>query len=330
MTTIKTRDTFHSARRDLREQGEERKWHHRSERLHRDQSTDPRKPPHCVNDAKPKNAVEVPLNRSFSVPASMHVPYNLSPQDQTIDLAHTHPFFNTVFRTSMHPTRSLTNLPRHEGRIYKQGSFEQSFSPTHHTAIPRYTGHMRGTVAENIFAQREMLANENSNVAVQTRDMGDPSDYRQTTQALPKDQPSTWKKTAKKTWKQATHGMSHQPAPPFGNGDEYRERLLKEEREEKQKLYEDFKHSTENARTFAANQPQHVRDHHLWKTGICGYQGYRPYWQKEKDFFNRREVGKVHPPYCPETRNYSVFVQAPETPKVMKPIYRPDHVFHTR
>lgn len=283
----------------------------------------------CQWNAKHCNSVIRPLHRSLSVPGNLHIPYNLDPADQTIDTAHTMPFFNAAIRTKIHPTIPETDLRRREGRMHEQGSMDIHFHPTWHTAIPRYTGHIRGTVSENLYGNRYMLTNELSHIKVKQRTKGDPNDYRQTTMEEDPDPPREWKEAAKLRWKQSSSGMTHQPPPPFGDGDVYRAKLQKKEQIEVDKSMKEYARSTTTLRTWAANQPQHERDHNMWRTGICGYMGYRPKWKEEQDFFAKREVGKVHPLYCPKVTQYACFRQKPETPKAMR-LYAPDHIFNSR
>jgi len=315
-TTKKTRQTFHSTERDLREQASARKWHHRQESLHRTHSVD-RKPPMSKWNTLPKNAIPVDLSRSFSAPTNLRWHLKQTPRDASRSMF----FYSTTHGEEFHPIRRLTTIPLEEQGLLKRGDKDIHFHPTHHTAIPGYTGHMRGTVSENIFGQRYKESNTNSNVAVLARDPGDTDDYRQTTMKVMENPPKPNKKDCESlAW----------PQSPYGRSKQHRDRWAEKDAKEKQKEYEHFKHSTTNLKTFASNQPQHIRDHHKWRTGICGYQGYRPNWKKEKDFFEKRELGKVYPPYCPLIKSYSCFQQASETPKAIPVGYRPDHIFHTR
>lgn len=317
--------TYNSAPRndnfETRDRGEERKWHNRNERR------EPRMQPKFdvaaqgpdarleVWAAKDANMTFHPLNRSMSVPDHMHVPYNLDPVHQTAEAVHTAPFFTTQMKKLLVPTQSEPNFfKRHEGRIHQQGKMDINMHPTWHTAIPGYTGHQRGKVAENVYGGRYCLENEQAQVKVLNRRTGSPTEFRQTTMASPSNPPELWRKEAKHRWKQCTHGMTHQPGAPFGHGDTYRKNLAENEYRERKAMKADYDRATTTVKTWAANQLQHVRDHNLWKTGICGYKGHYPQWKKEKDFYDTREVGKIHPPYCPKAQAYSCFLQPPETP----------------
>jgi len=256
-----------------------------------------------------------PLNRSLSVPKNVHVPYNFDAIDQTLDAVHTAPYFNTQLRKELIPTESAPHFfHRIEGRIHQQGRMKPDMHPTWHTAIPGYTGHQRGKAAENVYGGRYCLENEKAQVKVLNRRPEDTAEYGQTTIKGLDDPPRLWKETAKQRWKRCTHGMTHQPGEPFGHGDTYRRNLAEKEHAERTAAKADYDHATTTVKTWAANQPQNVRDHNSWRTGICGYTGHSPVWKKEKEFFEKRELGKVHPPYCPKVQAYSCFVQPPETP----------------
>eukprot|EP00397_Hematodinium_sp_SG-2012_P045836 GEMP01051609.1.p1 GENE.GEMP01051609.1~~GEMP01051609.1.p1 ORF type:complete len:336 (+),score=47.88 GEMP01051609.1:135-1142(+) len=311
---------------ETRERGEERKWHNRIDLQESRiptrfditaQTPDARL---AVWNAKDANMTFHPLNRSMSVPSNVHVPYCFDPVDQTLDAVHTAPFFTSQIRKSLNPTQSSPNaFPRMEGRLHCQGKMDIAMHPTWHTAIPGYTGHCRGKVAENVYGGCYMLENEKAQVRVQNRRPPSPTNFRQSTIKEPVNAPMLWKKSAKHRWKQCSSGMTHQPGAPFGPGDTYRQNLAEKEHRERMALKAEYDHATTTIKTWTANQPQHIRDHNLWRTGICGYRGYYPRWKQDQDFFEKREVGKVHPPYCPKVTAYSCFLQPPETPIPQRP-----------
>lgn len=121
----------------------------------------------------------------------------------------------------------------------------------------------------------------------------------------------------------ATHGMTNQNRQPFGNGTEYRARVRVAEQMKKDASDSKFDLANTKLSTFAANKPIDVRTHNNWTKSIQGYAGHHPKWKDDKDFFEKVEVGKVHPPYCPEVTRYSTILQPNETPRHLNILMAP-------
>lgn len=239
---------------------------------------------------------------------------NFAPKEVTSDARHTAPFMTGLMRRELFPTRSTPELRgSNHGRPHVQGQVPDciSFANEHQiSSIPGYTGHNRGKIAEGVYGSSYMHDNEVA--AMQVDNRRPQSSYQQTTQVTGKLRTTgPWQDSACPSWIKACHGLTHQEGR---RGEVFRERLKVSEEIKADHLQTKAERDARVLKTWAANLPHLEKRHAPWRTGCVGYQGFQPYWDEDRRFFDKIEVGKVHPAYLPRVTN-SAFVQPLATPK---------------
>jgi hypothetical protein len=167
------------------------------------------------------------------------------------------------------------------------------------SAIPGYTGHIRGKTAENVYSLTYMLGNEGAHTAVETREPPSPREFRQTTQST---EPKAWQHDLGKSWRENVGGLTHQEGR---HGKYFADRLNLTEQIRREHNTAKAERDSFKLRTWAAPQTELEKNVNMYRSGTIGYQGHRPFWREERDFFEKRELGKVHPPYLPMATGYS-------------------------
>eukprot|EP00392_Amoebophrya_sp_AT5.2_P009091 g9119.t1 len=237
---------------------------------------------------------------------STHHPFNFDPCQLNKDVTHTAPYMTTITKRRLRPTdgnpevRDMTDC-----RPHRQGSLHDILGNTAPvwTSIPGY-------------GLGYSTANEYAEVAQDKRRRPTENGFRQSTASFTIRCPQgTWQDQAYKHWTPATHGMTHQEGPPYGNGTEFRQRLRVGEQMKLNESEERHANATHEVTTWAANKPSETRGHNGWRRGIKGYGGWKPKWKEDKDLFYQPQLGKVYPPYYPEVTRYSTILQPDETPR---------------
>lgn len=239
---------------------------------------------------------------------------NFDPKEVTADARHTAPFMTGLMRRQLHPTRSTPELRgSNHGRPHVQGQMPDcvAFANEHQiSSIGGYTGHNRGRIAEGIYGSSYMHDNEVAAMAVDNR--RPMSSYQQTTQVTGKlKSTGPWQASAAGSWIKACHGLTHQEGR---RGEIFRERLRASEDIKIEFLQTKAVRDAGVLRTWAANLPHLEKNHAPWRTGCLGYKGFQPYWDEDRRFFDKIELGKVHPPYLPRV-TFNAVVQPVATPK---------------
>mmetsp|Transcript_8867 Transcript_8867/g.21597 ORF Transcript_8867/g.21597 Transcript_8867/m.21597 type:complete len:356 (+) Transcript_8867:403-1470(+) len=278
----------------------------------------------CDRDRSKNVEIREPLPVTFRGGADTnevraHHPFNFDPCQLNKDVTHTAPYMTTITKRRLRPTdgnpevRDMTDC-----RPHRQGSLHDILGNTAPvwTSIPGYTGHIRGKAAENVYGLGYSTANEYAEVAQDKRRRPTENGFRQSTASFTIRCPQgTWQDQAYKHWTPATHGMTHQEGPPYGNGTEFRQRLRVGEQMKLNESEERHANATHEVTTWAANKPSETRGHNGWRRGIKGYGGWKPKWKEDKDLFYQPQLGKVYPPYYPEVTRYSTILQPDETPR---------------
>eukprot|EP00746_Dinoflagellata_sp_MGD_P000644 gnl/MRDRNA2_/MRDRNA2_101155_c0_seq1.p1 gnl/MRDRNA2_/MRDRNA2_101155_c0~~gnl/MRDRNA2_/MRDRNA2_101155_c0_seq1.p1 ORF type:complete len:371 (+),score=37.88 gnl/MRDRNA2_/MRDRNA2_101155_c0_seq1:105-1217(+) len=225
---------------------------------------------------------------------------SFDPKEVSSDARHTAPFMTSLCRRTLGSSQSSPMLrgatigcrPHAQGNMPSCVAGGQGRSVTM-SAIPGYTGHIRGKTCENVYALTYMLGNEAAHTAVETREPPSPREFRLTTQKM---QPQAWQDEVAKSWRENVGGITHQEGR---HGKYFAERLNLSESMRRQHNIDKTERDSTKLRTWAHPQPELEKNVNMHRSGIVGYQGHRPFWREERDFFERREVGKVHPPYLP-------------------------------
>ncbi|CAD7958796.1 unnamed protein product [Amoebophrya sp. A120] len=256
-----------------------------------------------------------------------HHPFNLDPCQLNKDVTHTAPYMVTTTRRRLIPTQSNPEVrDMTDCRPHRQGSLHDILATTAPvwTAIPGYTGHIRGKTAENVYGYGHSVSNEYAEVAIDKRRKPTENGFRQSTSSFKVRCPQgTWQDQAYRHWVPATHGMTHQEGPPYGNGTVHRQRLRVAEQMKLNQSEDRYNHATTEVQTWAANKPNETRGHNGWRASIRGYGGWKPKWKEDKDLFYQPQLGKVYPPYYPEVTRYSTILQPNETPRDLNIIQAP-------
>lgn len=240
--------------------------------------------------------------------------FSFDPKEVTPDAKHTAPFMTGLMRRQIFPTRSTPELRgSNHGRPHVQGQMPDcvAFANEHQiSSIPGYTGHIRGKICEGTFGTSYMHDNEVATMQVDNR--RPMSGYQQTTQITGKlKSTGTWQESAAPSWIKACHGLTHQEGR---KGEIMRERLKTSEDIKTEHLQTKAERDARVLRSWAGNLPHLEKNHGPWRTGVVGYKGFQPYWDEDRRFFDKIEVGKVHPPYLPRV-HHSTVVQPIATPK---------------
>lgn len=225
---------------------------------------------------------------------------SFDPKEVSSDARHTAPFMTSLCRRPLGCSQSSPMLrgatigcrPHAQGNMPSCVAGGQGRSVTM-SAIPNYTGHIRGKTAENVHALTYMLGNEAAHTLVECRDLPSPREFRQTTFH---SDPKPWQFDVAKSWRQNVGGMTHQEGRHgkwFGDRLNLTEQMRRDHNDAKT-----IRDSTK-LRTWAHPQPELEKNVNMYRSGVVGYQGHRPFWREERDFFEKRELGKVHPPYLP-------------------------------
>ncbi|CAD7958941.1 unnamed protein product [Amoebophrya sp. A25] len=248
-----------------------------------------------------------------------HHPFNFDPCQLNKDVTHTAPYMTTITKRRLRPTESNPEVrDMTDCRPHRQGSLHDILATTtpSWSSIPGYTGHIRGKTAENIYALGYSTSNENAEDALDKRRKPTENGFRQSTSSFKIRCPQgTWRDQAYRHWTKATHGMTHQEGPPYGDGTVHRQRLRVAEQMRRNESDKRYASATHEVQTWAANKPNETRGHNGWRRGIRGYAGWKPKWKEDKDLFDVPQLGKVHPPYYPEKTRYSTIMQPDETPR---------------
>lgn len=223
---------------------------------------------------------------------------SFDPKELSADAAHTAPFMTSLCRRPLGISQSTPNL---RGatigcRPHAQGSMPDCVALATQqqlSAIPGYMGHIRGKTAGNIYALTTMLGNEAARIAVDCRERPSPRAFYQSTM---KTRQKAWQHDVAQSWREACGGLTHQEGR---HGQEFRNRLHLSENIRAEYAAEKTERDSTLLRTWAGPQPELEKQHNMYRSGTVGYQGHQPEWRKDRDLWEKRELGKVHPVYLP-------------------------------
>lgn len=144
-----------------------------------------------------------------------------------------------------------------------------------------------------------MLGNEAAHTYVETREPPSPREFRLTTQET---HPQAWQNEVSKSWRENVGGLTHQEGR---HGQYFADRLSLAESMRREHNIAKTERDSTKLRTWADPQPELEKNVNMYRSGVIGYQGHRPFWREERDFFEKRELGKVHPVYLPRATGNS-------------------------